>query len=181
MQNSNSPLRYLVIAVLIGGAFFGAYSFASARNAGGEASTNALNVGTGATQATVAAGSSDAAGSDSAAGGCACCGSTAPTEDGVTGDKAEAAAVVDGDVQKIEVDVSQGFYQPNIIKLKAGVPAEITFGKSAGCTAQVLSEELGFFEDLSAGPRTVRVDDPKAGEYAFSCGMQMVFGKVVVE
>ncbi len=61
------------------------------------------------------------------------------------------------------------------------MPAEITFGQSSGCTAQVISQDLGFSEDLTSGPKTVKLAGLSAGEYEFSCGMQMVFGKVVVE
>ncbi len=166
--------RYLIVAVLVVGAFFGAYRFAAARSAQ-PASTvfaaapgglrPALNVGGGA----------------SATPGCACCGSTAPTEDGITGDPVEGAAALEGDVQRIAVDLSKGYYDPNVIVLKAGVPAEITFGQSSGCTAQVMSKDLDFSEDLTTGPVTVKLPALDPGEYTFSCGMEMVFGKVVVE
>jgi len=79
------------------------------------------------------------------------------------------------------VDVSKGYYDPSTIELKAGVPAEITFSQSAGCTAQIQSQDLGFFEDLSAGPKTVKLPALKAGTYGFECGMSMVFGSIVVK
>lgn len=159
--------RFGVVAVLVVAAFFGAYRFAEARNsdpgqAGGVASLLP-------------------AGNDASTPACACCGSSAPTENGITGEPVEGTAVVEGDVQRIDVDLSQGYYDPNVIVLKTGVPAEITFGQSAGCTAQVGSEELGFFEDLSAGPRVVKLPALEPGEYPFYCGMQMVFGKIVVK
>lgn len=160
-------VRLAIIAFLVVGAFFGAYQFAAAR---GSSSTPAGPAGT-------AAGSAADAGSPA----CACCGSSAPTENGITGEPVEGKAAVAGDVQKIEIDLSGGYYQPNVIKLAAGVPAEITFGQSSGCTGQVMSKELNFFEDLTAGPRTVKLPALQAGEYAFSCGMEMVFGKIVVE
>ena len=86
-----------------------------------------------------------------------------------------------GNVQTIAVDLSTGVYAPNVIKLKAGVPTEITFGQSSGCTAVVQSKDLGFSEDLTAGPKTVKIGAMEPGTYAFSCGMEMVFGKVLVE
>lgn len=84
-------------------------------------------------------------------------------------------------VQRIDVDLSKGYYSPNQIVLQEGVPAEITFGQGSGCTAQIMSKDLGFFEDLSAGPKTVKLPTLAPGEYAFSCGMEMVFGKIVVQ
>jgi len=169
--------RYVVIGVLVLGAFFGAYSFAQARNA---ASPAANVTGTGAVPAVN--GGADAADPNAAGGaGCACCGSTAPTEGGVTGDQVEGVATAEGDTQTLSVDLSKGYYEPNVLKLKAGVPAEITFAQSSGCTGQVMSKDLGFFEDLSAGAKTVKVPALEKGEYAFSCGMEMVYGKIVVE
>jgi plastocyanin domain-containing protein len=99
----------------------------------------------------------------------------------VTGEPVEGAAKVEGDVQTLTVDLSNGYYEPNVIKLAAGVPAEITFGQSSGCTGQVMSKDLNFFEDLTTGPKTVSIPALEPGEYAFSCGMEMVFGKIVVE
>lgn len=171
----NNTLRYVAIAALITGAFLGAYSFASARGNGGTAADAAPFASTGVQTA------SNTGGADSSSPACACCGSTAPTEGGVTGDRLEGDAKVTGDVQKIDVDLSSGSYQPNVITLKSGVPAEITFGQSSGCTAQVVSSELGFSEDLTGGPRTVTIENPEPGEYTFSCGMEMVFGKIVVQ
>jgi plastocyanin domain-containing protein len=47
--------------------------------------------------------------------------------------------------------------------------------------AEVMSQELGFFEDLQSGPRTIAIPALEAGEYGFSCGMEMVFGAIVAE
>ena len=107
---------------------------------------------------------------------CACCGNSGG------GETKEGAAVVEGDVQRITVDATNG-YNPNVIKLAAGIPAEITFSQGSGCMAQVLSKDLGFFEDLTAGPKTVRIEgnELQPGEYGFSCGMEMVFGTIIVQ
>lgn len=173
---SGSAARYIVVGALILGAFFGAYSFAQARNA---VSPVAQAASTGAIPAVNGGAATD----PSAAGGagCACCGSTAPTTGGVTGDPIEGVAAAEGGAQILSVDLSKGYYEPNVLKLKAGVPAEITFGQSSGCTAQIMSKDLGFYEDLSSGPKTIKVPALDKGEYAFSCGMEMVFGKIVVE
>jgi len=113
---------------------------------------------------------------DGASPACACCGNRG------TGEPIEGAAAVEGDVQRISVDATSG-YDPNVIRLTAGVPAEITFSQASGCMAQVMSEDLGFYEDLTGGPKTVRIETDvlQPGEYSFSCGMQMVFGTIIVE
>jgi len=170
-KNSDT-LRWAMIVALVLIAFFGAYRFASARSGSP----------TGAATAAGPSGSTvPTQGGSGASAGCACCGTGgAPTAGGVTGKPTEGAAILDGGIQKISVDVST-VYNPNTIKLKAGVPAEITFGQAQGCTQVVQSADLGFSEDLSAGPKTVKLQGLQPGTYTFSCGMQMVFGKIVVE
>lgn len=176
MSNANTTnvgtVRYVLIAGLVVAAFFGAYRFAGARSASVTPGQDAAGSFTQAVSGDPSAASVP---------GCACCGSSAPTENGITGDAVEGAAVVEGDSQSIDIDMSAGYYQPNVIKLAAGVPAKVTFGQSSGCTAQVMSEQLGFFEDLTTGPVTVELPALEPGEYDFSCGMAMVFGKIVVE
>jgi hypothetical protein len=90
------------------------------------------------------------------------------------------AAIRDG-VQRIAVDVSAGFYNPSVIKLKAGIPTEITFGRSDGCTRVVQSSDLHFKEDLRAGSKTIKLKRLVAGTYEFACGMDMVAGKIEVQ
>lgn len=185
MAKNTSTLKWMAIGALILSAFFGAYAFAQAKTnttvnpgafaAAGVASPTQLASTAGSTGSTTGG----AAGSGSA--GCACCGSTQPTENGVTGPETPGVAKVEGSVQKVSVDLSQGYYSPNVIKVKAGTPVDITFGQGSGCTAQVQSQELGFQADLTAGPQTVALNSLKPGTYTFACGMNMVFGKIVVQ
>jgi plastocyanin domain-containing protein len=119
------------------------------------------------------AGPNAAAQAGAAGGAGGCCGGGGP--------KVSKQAEIAGGVQKIAVDLSSGSYNPSEIVLKAGVPAEVTFGQSSGCTAQVQSQDLGFSEDLTGGPKTVKLPALKAGTYNFACGMGMVSGSIVVK
>ncbi|MDO8964918.1 MAG: cupredoxin domain-containing protein [Coriobacteriia bacterium] len=116
------------------------------------------------------------------------CGQPAPTQSAPGGAQPPAAvfdgaptgaATVEGGVQRISVDVSQGFYDPTILTVKSGVPVEIVFGQGQGCLASVLFPDFGVDQDLTNGGATVKLPAMKPGEYVFSCGMRMVFGKVV--
>lgn len=191
VKSQNKALQIIIIAGLVVAAFFGAFKFASARNGNAaqqpvaglaqpsSAAVQGVATGSGSTGAG-SSGSGAATGSGSA--GCACCGggSGQKTANGVTGTPVEGTAQISGGVQAIGVKVTTT-YSPNVIKLKAGIPAEITFGQAAGCTGQVISQDLGFSEDLTSGPKVVKLPALKAGTYSFSCGMGMVFGKIVVE
>lgn len=173
-------LRWAMVASLVAGVFFAAYAVAQSASTP-EFTPPAGTTGATGQQAGYGAAQGDPAACGSSSGACAGCGTGAPTEGGVTGEPLEGSATVDGDVQRISVDVTTGIYQPNVIRLVAGVPAEIAFSEGSGCTAQVMSDELGFFEDLSAGGATVALPALQPGEYSFSCGMRMVFGKIIVE
>jgi plastocyanin len=178
-------------------AFVGAYGFAAAKSQSARnvyVQTASAPVAQGGTYSAPQGGTGSGAGGTSygsdtgtpstsgltGAGGC-CGGGSATNADGVTGATVEGAATLEGGVQKVSVDVSTGTYNPNIIKLKAGVPAEVTFANGSGCTGQVQSQALNFSADMSGGPATVKLSALKAGTYSFYCGMQMVFGKIVVE
>jgi len=173
-------LRWGVIFAIAGVAFFASYRFAVAQSASAQATGSAVAASGSVSGTPVSAATDPAATTDPASGSggsaCACCGGGAPAGPATTG-----AAEVAGDVQKITVDVSKGYYDPSTIELKAGIPAEITFSQSSGCTAQVQSQDLGFFEDLSTGPKTVKIDALQAGTYSFTCGMNMVSGSIVVK
>ncbi len=141
--NKLEPRQYVIAAMIIAGAFVGAYSVAHA--------------GRGAAVVPAPAASAEAGAAVSTPG----------------------VARIENGVQKISVQV--GFkYSPDVIRLKAGVPAEITFGEGQGCTAVVQSQDLGFQEDLSGGPKTVKLQGLQPGTYGFACGMNMVTGQVVI-
>ncbi len=169
-MDGQKRVRYLAVVALAGVAFFGAYAYALAARGPVPSQVGADPYG-----AIFPAAAGPAAGG----GGCSSCGSCSGGNP--TGEPIVGTAVVEGGVQRLTVDVTKGYYDPDTIVLVAGVPAEITFTESSGCTAQVMSKSLGFFEDLTTGPKTVKLPALEPGEYGYSCGMEMLFGKFVVE
>ncbi|WP_262315123.1 cupredoxin domain-containing protein [Lacticaseibacillus parakribbianus] len=84
--------------------------------------------------------------------------------------------------QNVNIEVAGG-YQPQVVVLKAGVPATLTFNRTSaqGCLDVVHSQQLGFETALPLNqPQTVALNTTAAGEYDFSCGMDMFHGKVVI-
>ncbi len=174
-QTAKASTRYLrtaLILVIVVLAFVASYQIATALGSDETATTGT---------AAGARGLIPALASDSTATGdglpCACCGG------GANAEPIEGAATLEGDVQRVTVDTSAGYYNPNIIKLTAGVPAEITFTQASGCLGEVQSADLDFYADLTGGDATVKIAtaDLQPGTYEFSCGMQMVFGTIIVE
>jgi hypothetical protein len=158
---------YAGIAGLVVVAFLASYSFA----AGGSTRAGAGAVTASAAGPAIGPQSAGVGGATSAA--CACCGSDGGP--GVTGE-----ARVEGGVQRIAVDTSTGSWSPNEITLKAGVPTEITFAEGQGCLAQVVFSDLGVSADLRNGGAVVKLPALEAGEHTFACGMDMVFGTLIV-
>lgn len=165
--------KFVLAAVLVFSAFFVSYVFAAAQPSASAKTVadDSGNIITGAE--TAGTGDGGAAGG---AGGCACCGGAGG------GAQVEGTTKVAGGVQTIKVDTSQGSFNPNRIVAKAGIPIEIEFSQSpGGCLSSVLFGDFGIEQDLTAGPATVKIPAQKAGEYQFSCQMQMVFGTLVVK
>ena len=176
VETSNAMLRWSVIAGVAMIALLGSYAFASSRGGAARASTPGTpSTAEGIARAATPGTPSASGGADPSTSG-GCCGTARPAGPATTG-----KATVAGSVQRIDVDVSKGYYDPNTIELKAGVPAEITFSQSGGCTGQVQSKDLGFFADLTQGPATVKLPALSAGTYGFACGMNMVHGTIIVK
>jgi hypothetical protein len=154
---------YVGIAGLVVVVLLASYSFA----AGGSP-----RVGAGPVTAS-AAGPQSAPVEAAASAGCVCCGGDAGL--GVAGE-----ARVESGVQRITVDTSTGSWSPNEITLKAGLPTEITFAEGQGCLAQVVFSDLGVSADLRNGGAVVKLPALEAGEHTFACGMDMVFGTLIV-
>lgn len=85
--------------------------------------------------------------------------------------------------QVVEVVVDGG-YTPSVVELKSGVPAEIIFNRkdASSCFDEVVLPDFGEQAQLKVGrPHSFKINPNKPGEYTYSCGMRMFFGKVVVK
>jgi len=99
------------------------------------------------------------------------------------GPRQARAAVLAGGVQRLEVTVKGG-YSPEVIRVRQGVPVELTFDRqeSGDCTSRVVFPDFRVSAALPAGQRTtVRLDPGEAGEFGFACGMNMIHGTLIVE
>ena len=99
------------------------------------------------------------------------------------GPRKATAAVLAGGVQRLEVTVKGG-YRPEVIRVRQGVPVELTFDRqeSGDCTARVVFPDFQLSAALPAWERTtVRLDPGQPGEFGFACGMNMIHGTLIVE
>jgi plastocyanin domain-containing protein len=97
--------------------------------------------------------------------------------------EATAATVDERGVQEIKITVKGG-YSPDVIVVKQGKPVQLDFyrDETASCSEQVVFGDFGIARDLPAfKTTTIELVPEKAGEFTFTCGMNMMRGKLVVE
>ncbi|MDI1242527.1 MAG: cupredoxin domain-containing protein [bacterium] len=85
--------------------------------------------------------------------------------------------------QSAKVVIGNYGYDPASIRLKRGVPAKVTFLRTtdATCATEVVFAEYGIRRELPLNQAvTVSFTPRKAGEFAFTCGMNMHRGKLIV-
>jgi len=86
--------------------------------------------------------------------------------------------------QSVTVTLSDKGYQPDSFKLRQGVPARVTFIRKveATCGTEIVLAEYKIKRELPLNqPVVVEFIPARTGEFKFSCGMDMLRGKIIVE
>jgi plastocyanin domain-containing protein len=94
-----------------------------------------------------------------------------------------AARAADGGVQEVKITVKGG-YSPDRVVVKQGRPVRLDFyrDETSSCSEQVVFGDFGIARDLPAYKTTpVEFTPQKPGEFTWTCGMNMLRGKLVVE
>lgn len=98
-------------------------------------------------------------------------------------DTKETRAGVSNNRQSVEVTVSGG-YSPGTVVLQQNTPAQLVFHRKdpSSCFNEVVFPDFGIHETLPVNKKyPVNIDTSKAGEYQYSCGMNMFHGKVIIK
>ena len=96
----------------------------------------------------------------------------------------EAVAATGDDMSQTVEIVVDGGYTPRTVTLKKGVPATLVFLRKdpSGCLEEVLMPDFGVSQKLPVNKSYEIVINPyTAGEFKYTCGMQMFSGTVVVK
>ena len=93
----------------------------------------------------------------------------------------QAVMIVDGK-QIIQMELSSGFYAPDVLQVVEDIPVkwEIFAPEFMGCAETLVSRGLGISTRLKPGDNLVTFTPKDPGEYVFSCAMGMVRGTMVV-
>ncbi len=95
-----------------------------------------------------------------------------------------AEAVLDGEVQKVKMQITALGYRPNLIIAKKGIPLviEMHADENAGCAREIVFPDFNIRKIVPAGgSESVRLELPDKGKYRFHCSMDMVKGTIIVE
>jgi len=97
--------------------------------------------------------------------------------------EATAAVVNEAGVQEIDVTVKGG-YSPDVIVVDRGRPVRLNFRReeTSSCSEQVILGDFGIVRDLPAFKTTpVEFTPERSGEFPFTCGINMLHGKLIVQ
>ena len=97
--------------------------------------------------------------------------------------KRTAAEVSAGGTQEVNINV-KGAYSPDVIVVKRGSPVRLNFfrDETASCSEEVVFSDFGIARKLPAFQTTsIEFTPQQIGEFTFTCGMNMMRGKLIVE
>jgi len=80
--------------------------------------------------------------------------------------------------------VVRGGYTPDLIVARRGVPLKLVFDRreTSPCSDEVVLPEFGIRRALPAFAKTaLEIVPERPGEFEFTCGMNMLHGKILVE
>lgn len=94
-----------------------------------------------------------------------------------------AAALSSSGRQEVKI-IIKGGYSPDVIVVRQGKPVKLDFyrDETASCSEEVIFGDFGIARHLPAYKTTaIEFTPEKAGEFTFTCGMNMIRGKLIVE
>ena len=96
---------------------------------------------------------------------------------------ARAVAIGASAAQEATV-VVRGGYDPQVIHVKAGTPLRLTFDRqeTSSCSEEVVLADFNLRRFLPANQKTtLELTPERPGTYEFTCGMNMLRGRIVAE
>jgi Cu+-exporting ATPase len=96
--------------------------------------------------------------------------------------RAMAAAAAGPGAQEVTI-VVEGGYSPDLIVARRGLPLKLVFDRreSSPCSDEIVLPDFGVRRSLPAHARTaIEIVPDRAGEFEFTCGMNMLHGKIRV-
>src|SRR5215813_946955 len=92
-----------------------------------------------------------------------------------------AKATLQNATQTATVEITDKGFEPSSLKLKAGVPAKVTFVRKTDetCAKEVVIKEYKINRKLPLNEPVTVEFTPRKGEFTFACGMDMIKGTLI--
>ena len=93
-------------------------------------------------------------------------------------------AVTKPRIKKFTVKITERGFEPETLTLRRGVRARITFLRTTDqtCAKEVVLRDFGIKRELPLNqPIVITITPKKKGEFSFTCGMNMMRGKLIVQ
>lgn len=97
--------------------------------------------------------------------------------------KRVAASVTERGLQEVNITVKGG-YSPDVIVVRRGLPVRLNFyrDETNSCSEQVIFGDFGIARNLPPFRTTsIEFTPDREGEFTFTCGMNMLRGRLVVQ
>jgi Cu+-exporting ATPase len=97
---------------------------------------------------------------------------------------AKAKAARRAHPKTVRVTVNKNGFSPSSVNVEEGFPLTLIFRRTTreGCGSRVVFPSLNITRDLPVGKNvTVKFTPDQTGEIAFTCGMGMMKGKILVQ
>lgn len=109
----------------------------------------------------------------------------APSEPAAPASAEPVPARMEDDVQVAEITVDGALYRPAAVLLQPGIPARLLFSRTDAptCGDTLMAPQLGIGRRaIPVGEQTaVEFTPAEVGTYTFTCGMDMMSGRIVVQ
>lgn len=96
---------------------------------------------------------------------------------------ATSATVASDGIQRVSLSFGNFNYSPDTIRVKRGVPVEITADtdRLRGCFSTFVVPELNVWGQFTSAKNKIAFTPNRAGTFKFSCAMGMGAGRLIVE
>ena len=87
-------------------------------------------------------------------------------------------------IQKFTVKITERGFEPDNLMLRRGAQARVTFLRTTDqtCAKEVVLRDFGIKRELPLNqPVVITITPKKKGEFSFTCGMNMMRGKLIVK
>ena len=104
------------------------------------------------------------------------------SQSSITGDVVKNPTDLQGQTQKVVLSVKDYNYYPREVRVKSGVPVEISLDSSVkGCLRSFTIKDFGVSGYLKTPKDKITFTPNKKGTFTFACAMGMGYGKLIVE